>query len=204
MRHEAFRMAGETDRTVARNPPTPEGMSLEYSATPPDRRDAERSRCVLDARSRPTARSSASHACSRAPRTCTTSPPMAAVSWTRWPACGAPMPATAGPRLWKRSRNRPRRYDYAPPFQFGHPQAFELASRIAALAPKGLEHVFFCNSGSEAVDTALKVALAYHNGRGEAGRTRLLGPRAAAITASASAASRSAAWSTTARLSAHC
>jgi beta-alanine--pyruvate transaminase len=57
--------------------------------------------------------------------------------------------------------------DYAPPFQFGHPQAFELASRIAALAPKGLEHVFFCNSGSEAVDTALKVALAYHNGRGE-------------------------------------
>ena len=65
--------------------------------------------------------------------------------------------------------------DYAPPFQFGHPQAFELASRIAALAPKGLEHVFFCNSGSEAVDTALKVALAYHNGRGEAGRTRLIG-----------------------------
>ncbi len=65
--------------------------------------------------------------------------------------------------------------DYAPPFQFGHPQAFELASRIAALAPKGLDHVFFCNSGSEAVDTALKVALAYHNVRGEAGRTRLIG-----------------------------
>ena len=65
--------------------------------------------------------------------------------------------------------------DYAPPFQFGHPKAFELASRVAALAPKGLEHVFFCNSGSEAVDTALKVALAYHNGRGEAGRTRLIG-----------------------------
>ena len=65
--------------------------------------------------------------------------------------------------------------DYSPPFQFGQPQAFELASRVAALAPKGLEHVFFCNSGSEAVDTALKIALAYHNGRGEAGRTRLLG-----------------------------
>jgi beta-alanine--pyruvate transaminase len=65
--------------------------------------------------------------------------------------------------------------DYAPPFQFGHPKAFELASRIAALAPKNLDHVFFCNSGSEAVDTALKIALAYHNGRGDAGRTRLIG-----------------------------
>ena len=52
--------------------------------------------------------------------------------------------------------------DYAPPFQFGIPQAFELASRIAELAPKGLDHVFFCNSGSEAADTALKIALAYH------------------------------------------
>jgi beta-alanine--pyruvate transaminase len=65
--------------------------------------------------------------------------------------------------------------DFAPPFQFGHPQAFELASRIAALAPNGLEHVFFCNSGSEAADTALKIALAYHNVRGEGGRTRLIG-----------------------------
>ena len=52
--------------------------------------------------------------------------------------------------------------DYAPPFQFGIPQAFELASRIAELAPAGLDHVFFCNSGSEAADTALKIALAYH------------------------------------------
>ncbi|RIK99622.1 MAG: aspartate aminotransferase family protein [Proteobacteria bacterium] len=65
--------------------------------------------------------------------------------------------------------------DYAPPFQFGHPQSFELASRIAALAPDGLDHVFFCNSGSEAADTALKLALAYHNVRGEGGRTRLIG-----------------------------
>src|ERR1700761_235010 len=65
--------------------------------------------------------------------------------------------------------------DYAPPFQFGIPQAFELANRIAELAPKGLEHVFFCNSGSEAADTALKIALAYHNGRGEGSRTRLIG-----------------------------
>jgi beta-alanine--pyruvate transaminase len=65
--------------------------------------------------------------------------------------------------------------DYAPAFQFAHPKAFELASRVAALAPKDLDHVFFCNSGSEAVDTALKIALAYHNVRGEGSRTRLIG-----------------------------
>jgi beta-alanine--pyruvate transaminase len=65
--------------------------------------------------------------------------------------------------------------DYAPAFQFGHPKAFELASRIAALAPGDLDHVFFCNSGSEAVDTALKIALAYHNVRGNASRVRLIG-----------------------------
>ncbi len=65
--------------------------------------------------------------------------------------------------------------DYAPPFQFAHPRAFELATRIAALAPGDLDHVFFCNSGSEAVDTALKIALAYHHVRGEGARTRLMG-----------------------------
>jgi beta-alanine--pyruvate transaminase len=65
--------------------------------------------------------------------------------------------------------------DYAPPFQFGIPQAFELASRIADLAPKGLDHVFFCNSGSEAADTALKMAIAYHQISGQGGRSRLIG-----------------------------
>jgi beta-alanine--pyruvate transaminase len=65
--------------------------------------------------------------------------------------------------------------DYAPPFQFGIPQAFELASRIADLAPKGLDHVFFCNSGSEAADTALKIALAFHQISGQGGRSRLIG-----------------------------
>jgi beta-alanine--pyruvate transaminase len=65
--------------------------------------------------------------------------------------------------------------DYAPSFQFSHPKAFELASRIAALAPDDLDHVFFCNSGSEAVDTALKIALAFHNVRGNASRVRLIG-----------------------------
>ena len=65
--------------------------------------------------------------------------------------------------------------DYAPAFQFSHPKAFELASRVASLAPGDLDHVFFCNSGSEAVDTALKIALAFHNVRGNASRVRLIG-----------------------------
>jgi beta-alanine--pyruvate transaminase len=65
--------------------------------------------------------------------------------------------------------------DYAPPFQMGHPAAFELASALVKISPAGLEHVFFTNSGSESVDTALKIALAYHRARGDAGRTRLLG-----------------------------
>lgn len=67
------------------------------------------------------------------------------------------------------------RLDYAPAFQFGHPGAFELAARLAALAPGDLDHVFFANSGSEAVDTALKIALAYHKARGEGSRTRFIG-----------------------------
>ena len=65
--------------------------------------------------------------------------------------------------------------DFSPSFQFAHPQAFAVASRIAALAPGDLDHVFFTNSGSEADDTALKIALAYHNVRGHASRTRLIG-----------------------------
>src|SRR5256714_4286767 len=65
--------------------------------------------------------------------------------------------------------------DYAPAFQFSHPKAFELASRVAALAPGDLDHVFFCNSGSEAVDTALQIALAFHHVRGNGSRTRLIG-----------------------------
>src|SRR5947207_2000672 len=65
--------------------------------------------------------------------------------------------------------------DYPLAFLFSHPKAFELASRVAALAPGELDHVFFCNSGSEAVDTALKIALAYHKARGEGARTRFIG-----------------------------
>ena len=65
--------------------------------------------------------------------------------------------------------------DFAPTFQFGHPKAFATASRIAALAPGDLDHVFFCNSGSEAADTALKIAIAYHNVSGHGTRQRLIG-----------------------------
>ena len=65
--------------------------------------------------------------------------------------------------------------DYATAFGLAHPAAFQLASRLAALAPGELDAVFFANSGSEAVDTALKIALAYHHARGESSRTRLVG-----------------------------
>ncbi|HUG73638.1 MAG TPA: aspartate aminotransferase family protein [Steroidobacteraceae bacterium] len=65
--------------------------------------------------------------------------------------------------------------DFAPPFQMGHPQAFDLANKVKQLAPAGLDHVFFVNSGSEAVDTALKIALQYQRLKGEATRTRLIG-----------------------------
>lgn len=65
--------------------------------------------------------------------------------------------------------------DYATAFQMGHPGAFELASKLANMLPGDLNHIFFANSGSEAVDTALKIALAYHQARGEASRTRFIG-----------------------------
>lgn len=65
--------------------------------------------------------------------------------------------------------------DYAPAFQFGHPLAFRLADRVAKLAPEGLDHVFFTNSGSESADTAIKMARAYWRARGEPSRTKLIG-----------------------------
>ncbi|MEP3279616.1 MAG: aspartate aminotransferase family protein [Stappiaceae bacterium] len=65
--------------------------------------------------------------------------------------------------------------DYAPAFQMAHPKAFELAARLSAIAPSPLDHIFFTNSGSESVETALKIALAYQRARGEGTRTRLIG-----------------------------
>src|ERR1700752_3173654 len=65
--------------------------------------------------------------------------------------------------------------DFAPSFQMGHPIAFDFARRLAEIAPKGLDRVFFTNSGSESVDTALKIALAYHRATGQASAPRLIG-----------------------------
>ena len=64
--------------------------------------------------------------------------------------------------------------DFAPAFQMGHPAAFELANAVKKISPEGLDHVFFVNSGSEAVDTAMKIALAYHRQKGDAQRTKII------------------------------
>ena len=79
------------------------------------------------------------------------------------------------PRIVEAIQRQAAELDYAPAFQMGHPLAFELANRIIDIAPKGIEHVFFTNSGSESVETALKIAIAYHRVRGEGARTRLIG-----------------------------
>jgi beta-alanine--pyruvate transaminase len=79
------------------------------------------------------------------------------------------------PKIVEAIRKQAGELDYAPAFQMGHPKAFELASSLRDMAPKGMEHVFFVNSGSEAVDTALKIALAYQRAIGQASRTRLIG-----------------------------
>ncbi|WP_374317617.1 aspartate aminotransferase family protein [Aquabacterium sp.] len=81
----------------------------------------------------------------------------------------------ARPRIVEAIARQAGEMDFAPPFQMGHPLAFELAERLIQLTPPGLNRVFFTNSGSESVDTALKIALAYHRVRGEAQRTRLIG-----------------------------
>ncbi|MBZ9732607.1 aspartate aminotransferase family protein [Mesorhizobium sp. CA18] len=79
------------------------------------------------------------------------------------------------PKITEAIQNQAAELDYAPAFQMGHPIVFELANRLVDIAPKGMDHVFFTNSGSESVDTALKMAIAYHRVRGEGSRTRLIG-----------------------------
>ena len=79
------------------------------------------------------------------------------------------------PRIVAAIRRQAAELDYAMAFQVGHPTVFRLAERLAAMAPADLNAVFFTNSGSESVDTALKIALAYHHARGESSRTRFVG-----------------------------
>ena len=79
------------------------------------------------------------------------------------------------PRITEAIRRQAGEMDFAPVFQMGHPKAFEAATALAGLAPAGLDRVFFCNDGSEAVDSALKIALAYHRVRGDGMRHRLIG-----------------------------
>ena len=81
----------------------------------------------------------------------------------------------ARPRIVQAIQRQAAEMDFCPPFQMAHAKAFELAERVAQIAPAGMGKVFFTNSGSEAVDTALKMALAYHRVRGDAARTRLIG-----------------------------
>jgi beta-alanine--pyruvate transaminase len=81
----------------------------------------------------------------------------------------------ARPKIVQAIQQQAGELDYAPPFQMAHPKAFELADRLAQITPAGLNKVFFTNSGSESVDTALKIALAYQRVRGEGSRTRLIG-----------------------------
>lgn len=79
------------------------------------------------------------------------------------------------PKITEAICNQAGELDYAPAFQMGHPIVFELANRLIDIAPAGMDHVFFTNSGSESVDTALKMAIAYHRAKGDGSRTRLIG-----------------------------
>jgi beta-alanine--pyruvate transaminase len=81
----------------------------------------------------------------------------------------------ARPRIVQAIQDQAAEMDFAPPFQMAHPKAFELADRVAKIAPAGMSKVFFTDSGSGAVETALKMAIAYHRVRGDASRTRLIG-----------------------------
>ncbi len=79
------------------------------------------------------------------------------------------------PRIVQAIQKQAAELDFCPPFQMAHPKAIELAERLIELTPAGLNKAFFTNSGSEAVETALKMAIAYHRVRGEGARTRLIG-----------------------------
>src|SRR3990172_6711273 len=79
------------------------------------------------------------------------------------------------PKIVEAIARQAKELDYAPAFQMGHPKAFELAARLVTYMPQGIDHVFFTNSGSESVETALKIAIAYQRQRGQGSRFRLIG-----------------------------
>jgi beta-alanine--pyruvate transaminase len=79
------------------------------------------------------------------------------------------------PKIVEAIQRQAAELDFAPPFNMAHPLAFELAERLVEITPHGLSKVFYTNSGSESVETALKIAIAYHRARGEGSRTRLIG-----------------------------
>jgi beta-alanine--pyruvate transaminase len=81
----------------------------------------------------------------------------------------------ARPKIVNAIAQQAAELDFAPPFNMAHPKAFELAEELVKITPPGLNKVFYANSGSEAVETALKMAIAYHRARGEGQRTRLIG-----------------------------
>jgi beta-alanine--pyruvate transaminase len=81
----------------------------------------------------------------------------------------------ARPKIVRAIAEQAAELDFAPSFQMAHPKAFELAEKLVEITPQGLNKVFFTNSGSEAVETALKMAIAYHRVRGDGARTRLIG-----------------------------
>ncbi len=81
----------------------------------------------------------------------------------------------ARPKIVEAVQKQVAELDYAPAFQMGHPKVFELAARLAAMLPSPIDHVFFTNSGSEAVDTALKIAIAYHRAKGNGTKVKLIG-----------------------------
>jgi len=79
------------------------------------------------------------------------------------------------PKIVEAIQKQAAELDFAGTFQMGHPKAFEAASRLTNIAPKGFDHVFFTNSGSESVDSALKIAIAYHRAKGNGSKVRLIG-----------------------------
>ena len=104
------------------------------------------------------------------------------------PGCGVAMPDIAARKLSRRFQRQAAVLDFAPTFQYGHPGVYAFTEQLSSYFPDGLNHIFLCNSGSEAGDSALKIALAYQRLRGKGEQADVRRPASAVIMASASAA----------------